>query len=253
VVEEKMAEPKGKLVGYGFNRAPPVNAYTDFYIEVHNQGDAEGQVFAILRNKAGNPASVKVMWQGTEWTVAPGSPIALRPGATVAPCSNFRAEANIKYEVEGEYKLDVEVWHKDRYGLDAFDEAETVSVAVAAPTIETSLTIEAPGRIMKGQAFTVSGVLTRKDTGTGISNQKIDIYYNRTKIGEGFTDANGRYEASVSIPASGSFTLKAEFPGTSTFQASTVSTTTHVGIIVGPFKLWTFPLLNMLLGRRLVF
>jgi hypothetical protein len=116
--------------------------------------------------------------------------------------------------------------------------------------IQTSLTIQAPKSVMVNESFTVSGELTRVDTGEGIPNQPVNIYYNTSKIGSTTTMSNGAYSASCAIPKSGTFTLKAEFPSSATYAASVVASTLTVAKFTGPFKLWPFPLLNMLLGFR---
>lgn len=80
----------------------------------------------------------------------------------------------------------------------------------------TSITISAPDSVLRGQPFTVSGMLTYKASAirwAGLPNRTVSIYYNGTKLADVRTGSDGSYSAQVSIPASGSFTLRAVYPG----------------------------------------
>lgn len=100
--------------------------------------------------------------------------------------------------------------------------------------IETALTISAPDTVERNEAFTVSGVLTRVDTGAGLSGETVNLTYNGATLGSTTTATDGSYSFDVSIPDTGSYTLKAEFPGSGSMGASMAS----VGVTVGKVSLF---------------
>lgn len=95
----------------------------------------------------------------------------------------------------------------------------------------TSITMAAPDRVGAGAPFTVSGVLRRSDTNEGLANQTINLYYDSTLITSVTTGSDGSYSASCTIPTPGKYTLTAEFPGSGTQAAVSLSRrVTVVGI-----------------------
>ncbi len=90
-----------------------------------------------------------------------------------------------------------------------------------APTeIPTSLTIFAPGDAAVNERFFISGTLYEKDSGIPIPNQPINHSYNGRSLGSSTTGVNGNYLKEVSIPESGTWTLKSEFLGADIYQTS---------------------------------
>jgi hypothetical protein len=81
----------------------------------------------------------------------------------------------------------------------------------------TRLSITAPNVVAPGEVFTISGILEYQDTPTtwkGIgANRKITLSYNTTKIIDVYTASDGSYSWNTSIPASGTYTIKAEYAG----------------------------------------
>lgn len=121
-------------------------------------------------------------------------------------------------------------------------------IALPAPPpapIQTSLTIEAPKSVVVNESFTVSGKLTRVDTGEGIPNQPINIYYDTSKIASTTTTSNGTYSTSCAIPKPGTFTLKAEFPSVAGSLYAT-SSAQVLAKVTGPLGLWGFPIITAL-------
>ena len=97
-------------------------------------------------------------------------------------------------------------------GIDAFLEP-----AVGIPT---SLTLSVPDRTGVNENFNVSGLLRETDTGIPIPNQPINHSYNGRPLGSSTTGVDGSYLKVVSVPESGVWTLKSDFPGTEGLQAS---------------------------------
>jgi len=81
---------------------------------------------------------------------------------------------------------------------------------------QTRISISAPDTVPTGQSFTVSGKLEFQDVDgawKGLANRTVTIYYNGTSLGTATTASDGSYSKSVSIPTSGSYTLKATYAG----------------------------------------
>jgi hypothetical protein len=101
------------------------------------------------------------------------------------------------------------------YAIDTFSgvASNTVSGQVAYPT---RISISAPSQVIVGQKFTVSGKLEYQSSSTawsGLSGKTVSIYYNSTKLADVTTDSGGNYSATVSIPFTGTYTLKAVYAG----------------------------------------
>lgn len=113
--------------------------------------------------------------------------------------------------------------------------SNTVTVtATEVVVIPTSITITAPSSVSVGQAFTVSGRLTRNDTGAGIAGQTIYLYFDASALGHTVpvTDASGYYSCpDAAIVSAGSYTLKAEFLGASGVAAA--EATRGIGVTGG--------------------
>ena len=103
----------------------------------------------------------------------------------------------------------------------------TRNITVTLADVGTTLTITAPSSVDPGQIFLVAGSLTRNDTGLPLNQQIVKISFNGTSLGTAITDANGLWLRNVSIPSSGSFTLRAVFDsvviGGLSFSGSSIS------------------------------
>ncbi len=92
----------------------------------------------------------------------------------------------------------------------------TRSITVTSLDVATSLTVNAPTTIPQGVPFLIQGELKRSDTGASLSGETIALSYNGTPLGSTTTRLIGdtiQYELQVSLDTVGSFTLKAEFAG----------------------------------------
>lgn len=105
-------------------------------------------------------------------------------------------------------------------------------ITVEAADVGTTLTISAPASVQIGQSFAITGILTRNDTGGPVQGASIALKYNGTGLGSASTGVDGDYLRSVSLPAAGSYTLRAEFAGMNVgglaLGASSASRTTSV-------------------------
>jgi hypothetical protein len=132
--------------------------------------------------------------------------------------------------------------------LGVLSTSSAVGVYVEKVVVETKLTLEAPSTVRVGETFTVKGVLSRVDTGAGISGQTINVYYDTNLIKSVTTGTDGTYTLSHAIDKTGTFTLKAEFQGTALLGQSSVEHKVGVTTLIGPLGIWRFPLLNILAG-----
>ena len=87
--------------------------------------------------------------------------------------------------------------------------------------IPTTTTLSAPGSIGVNEKFMISGILYETESGTPIPKQPINHSYNGRSLGGSTTGVDGDYLKEVSIPESGVWTIKSEFPGTPGYAAST--------------------------------
>jgi len=93
--------------------------------------------------------------------------------------------------------------------------------AVEAPVgIPTTLTLSAPDIVGVDEKFNISGILYETESGIPIPNQPINHSYNGRSLGSSTTGVDGDYLKEVSIPKAGTWTIKSDFLGTETLQAS---------------------------------
>ena len=93
--------------------------------------------------------------------------------------------------------------------------SSTISVTVSAASVASTLTISGPTTAVTGTAFTVSGKLTRNDTGAGVASQIIQLLRNGTASTTATTASDGTYSMSVTEAAAGTDTYQASFAGAS--------------------------------------
>ena len=86
--------------------------------------------------------------------------------------------------------------------------------------IPTTTTLSAPGKIGVNEKFYISGILYETESGIPILGQPINHNYNGRNLGGSTTGVDGDYLKEVSIPESGAWTIKSEFPGTPGYAAS---------------------------------
>jgi len=138
------------------------------------------------------------------------------------------------WEYHSTYRgIDIQVWMPDGTPYTAYFDGEwhmaallsTLQAAIddflePAVGIPTTLTMSAPSKAGVGEKFNVSGILYETEAGIPIPNQSINHSYNGKGLGSSITGVDGDYLKEVSVPESGVWTLKSEFPGTEGLQAS---------------------------------
>jgi hypothetical protein len=81
----------------------------------------------------------------------------------------------------------------------------------------TRLSISAPDTVKMNEKFKVTGKLEyERSPGDWVGlgpGRKVEVYYNTSKLGEATTASDGSYSVEVSIPATGTYTLKAYYAG----------------------------------------
>jgi len=104
----------------------------------------------------------------------------------------------------------------------------SATIQISPLEVGTNLTISAPSSATEGAQFQVTGILTRIDSGAGLGGETIDFTYNGTILGNATTNPDGTYQFTTQISETGSFTLTAEFKGS-----------TRPGLIFKPSKATT--------------
>lgn len=100
--------------------------------------------------------------------------------------------------------------------------------------VDTTLTITvSPLKVTPGSKITITGKLTRNDTGAGLSGMTVDIYWREpsTKIASATTGSDGSYSATYTIPSgitAGTYYVKAVFGGYGIYAASLAEKTVTV-------------------------
>ena len=111
----------------------------------------------------------------------------------------------------------------------------TKPITIAEAAVDTALTISAPLSVLVNESFGVTGKLTRLDTGEGIPYMTVALFYDSVPVGAVVTDVNGNYAVYLSIPTTGTYTLKIEFAGTALFTS--IFASRNVGVGLEPSKL----------------
>ena len=121
----------------------------------------------------------------------------------------------------------------------------TVSVTIAW---RTSITVSAPSTVRAGEAFTISGKLTREDgVGLGGKSVRIEITGPESKSTTVTTARDGSYSWRTSLAKTGDYTIKATFPGEG---FSPTAILTAVGGVDNVIR-FAVPLAIVLLVKRL--
>lgn len=101
----------------------------------------------------------------------------------------------------------------------AYDTASSVASSIITGNIAypTRISISAPDTAVPAQSITVSGKLEYQDTSTTwspLTNRKVSLYINGTKIADVTTDSSGNYSYTFAIQVGpGTYTLKASYAG----------------------------------------
>ncbi len=104
----------------------------------------------------------------------------------------------------------------------------SATIVVTSLDVATILTISAPASIIQGQPFIIEGQLKRADTGALLEGENIALSYNGVNLGTTQTRAlegTIKYQAAVKIDEMGTFTLTANFAGS-----------TRPGLTLGPAR-----------------
>ena len=132
----------------------------------------------------------------------------------------------------------------------------SATIQISPLEVGTNLTISAPASATEGSPFQVTGTLTRVDSGAGIDGETITFTYNGTTLGNTTTNPDGTYQFTTQISESGSFTITAQFNGSTRpglvlkgSKATTGVSTTITDYIV-PIAFITIAGLLYLLSRR---
>ena len=93
--------------------------------------------------------------------------------------------------------------------------SNVVSVTVSAAAVASTLTASCPATATTGTAFSVTGKLTRNDTGAGVPNMTVQLQQNGVNIGgkTATTAADGTYTISMTETAAGTFQMDTTFAG----------------------------------------
>jgi len=106
--------------------------------------------------------------------------------------------------------------------------------------VETTLTITvSPVKATPNTTLTITGKLTRKDTGTGLAGMPIEIYWREPtmKIATATTGSDGGYSATYTIPpgtTAGTYYVKAVFQGYGVYAVSYAEKTVTVTLWIPP-------------------
>lgn len=106
--------------------------------------------------------------------------------------------------------------------------------------VETSITITvSPVKVTVGSNITITGRLTRKDTGEGLGGMTVEIWWREpsTKIATATTASDGGYSVTYTIPSgttAGTYYVKAVFPGYGVYAASYAEKTLTVALQIPP-------------------
>ncbi len=93
-------------------------------------------------------------------------------------------------------------------------------IQLAIVNVPTTTTISAPSEAAVNERFNISGILYESEAGIPIPNQPINHSYNGRSLGSSTTGVDGNYLKEISIPESGTWTIKSEFPGAEALQTS---------------------------------
>ncbi len=94
------------------------------------------------------------------------------------------------------------------------------AVEEVAVGIPTTTTMSAPDKVGLDEKFNISGLLYETESGIPIPTMPINHSYDGRSLGSSTTGVDGDYLKEVSIPESGVWTLRSDFLGTETLQAS---------------------------------
>lgn len=137
----------------------------------------------LVYNRITDSSGVATVSYTIPWTI----------GATRLPCNTWPTLFTARHEESGMTK--------------------SVGGAVAYAT--RFMYFDAPATVATNVPFTVTGGLSYEESPGGwvpLAGKTVDLYYNATKIGSA-TTVFGAFSATVSIPSSGTYTLKAVYAG----------------------------------------
>ena len=177
-------------------------------IGVRNVGSLAGAIRLRIRDLDG----------ATIWT---GSiTLAIDEFGWVYPALNYPMPAH-------DLRLRAEAYHDTV--IDSYVD-KIVTLIVKVDTAIT-LTLE-PTTVEPGGTYHYKGMLTRIDTGAGMSGMAVIARREGVDVGTGTTGADGTYDIAVTAPTiQGEYTCRAAFPGVVPFAASSMQAMLGVGIL----------------------
>lgn len=129
----------------------------------------------------------------------------------------------------------------------------TRTITVITPEVETTLTILAPASVLQSDPFLIEGTLKRVDTNAPLAGENIVLSYNGTPLGTTLTrslEGSIKYMATVQIDDVGSYTLRADFAGSTRAGLTLGASWASRGIGLGEPGL--LPLLVLAIGGYMV-
>lgn len=122
-----------------------------------------------------------------------------------------------RQQVGGVWYEATQLPYKISFGTNTED---TIPITEEAVGIPTTTTISAPDSVAINDNFFISGILYETESSIPIPYQPINHSYNGRSLGGSITGVDGDYLKEVSIPESGTWTLKSDFPGTLEYKTS---------------------------------
>jgi len=180
----------------------------DARVEIWDQSYIGGEYIDLYVGKMLNPG-----WMGS------GDPYSepYYMVGTPFPASHLYRIKFPRQQVGGVWYEATQLPYLINFGLHKED---TIPITAEAVGIPTTTTISAPDSVAINDNFFISGILYETESSIPIPYQPINHSYNGRSLGGLITGVDGDYLKEVSIPESGTWTLKSDFPGTLEYKTS---------------------------------
>lgn len=103
--------PKGKIDSYVYPTSAVQNEKKDWSLTVSNSGNAKGDVFGAIANKAGNPGRIIVTYAGNDYNLAPGERLLIY--TTLDPGKSITYSGQVRFDTVGDYTTRLQAGHRD--------------------------------------------------------------------------------------------------------------------------------------------